>query len=131
LRQVLALPRPGVRVATIAGLAVGLVALCALGGTLDGVLMMPGQNLSAAAHAQLGELVLKSASDAEEMRITLFAPLTHAAASVSPLGVQDLFPDNFYRVLAQGRSLGILTGTILFGLAFATLSSQRSQMLNN
>ncbi|HEY2022388.1 dicarboxylate/amino acid:cation symporter [Paraburkholderia sp.] len=131
LRQVLALPRPAVRVGMIAALAVGLVALCALGGTLAGVLMMPGQNLSAAAHAQLGELVLKSASDAEEMRITLFGPLSHAAASVSPYSVQDLFPDNFYRVLAQGRSLGILSGTILFGLAFATLSSERSLMLNN
>jgi Na+/H+-dicarboxylate symporter len=131
LRQVLALPRPAVRVGTILGLAVMLVVLCAIGGTLTGVLMMPGQHLSDAAHAQLGGLVLKSASDAEEVRITLFDHGAHAASSVSAYGVQDLFPDNFYRVLAEGRSLGILTGTLLFGMAFATLSRERTNMLNN
>jgi Na+/H+-dicarboxylate symporter len=131
LRQVLALPRPAVRVGTIAGLAVGLVVVCAIGGTLTGVLMMPGQHLSAAAHAQLGELVLKSASDAEEVRITLFDHASHAAAGADTYGLQELFPDNFYRVLAQGSSLGILTGTLLFGMAFATLSRDRSNMLNS
>lgn len=131
LRQVLALPRPAVRVGTIFGLALVLIAVCAVGGTLTGVLMMPGQNLSAAAHAQLGGLVLKSASDAEEVRVMLFDHASHAAAATGAYGVQDLFPDNFYRVLAEGRSLGILTGTILFGMAFATLSRDQSKMLNN
>jgi Na+/H+-dicarboxylate symporter len=131
LRQVLALPRPAVRVGTIFGFAVVLVMACAIGGTLTGVLMMPGQHLSAAAHAQLGELVLKSASDAEEVRVTLFGPTLHATAGADTYGLQELFPDNFYRVLADGSSLGILTGTILFGLAFATLSRERSNMLNN
>ncbi|SOE91658.1 Na+/H+-dicarboxylate symporter [Burkholderia sp. D7] len=131
LRQVLTLPRPAVRVGTIVGLAVALVVLCAIGGTLAGVLMMPGQHLSEAAHAQLGGLVLKSASDAGEVHVTLFGHVSHAASSVGAYGVQDLFPDNFYRVLAEGRSLGILTGTILFGMAFATLSRDRSNMLNS
>ncbi|WP_158936199.1 dicarboxylate/amino acid:cation symporter [Burkholderia sp. S171] len=131
LRQVLALPRPAVRIGTIVGLAVAMVVLCAIGGTLAGVLMMPGQHLSIAAHEQLGGLVLKSASDAEEVRVTLFGQVTHAVSGVSAYGVQDLFPDNFYRVLAEGRSLGILTATILFGMAFATLSRDQSNMLNN
>lgn len=131
LRQVLALPRPAVRVGTIVGLAVTLIVLCAIGGTLIGVLMMPGQHLSAAAHAQLGELVLKSASDAEEVRITLFDHGSHAVSGAGAYGLQALFPDNFYRVLAEGRSLGILTGTILFGMAFATLSRDQSNMLNS
>ncbi|MFL9921722.1 cation:dicarboxylase symporter family transporter [Paraburkholderia fungorum] len=131
LRQVLALPRPAVRVGTIFGLAVVLIVLCAIGGTLTGVLMMPGQHLSAAAHAQLGELVLKSASDAEEVRVTLFDHASHAASDAGTFDLQALFPDNFYRVLAEGRSLGILTGTILFGMAFATLSRDRSNMLNS
>ncbi|WP_031362892.1 dicarboxylate/amino acid:cation symporter [Caballeronia sordidicola] len=131
LRQVLALPRPTVRTGTIVGLAVGLVVLCAIGGTLAGVLMMPGQHLSIAAHEQLGGLVLKSAGDGGEVRVTLFGQAAHAASNVGAYGVHDLFPDNFYRVLAEGRSLGILTGTILFGMAFATLSRDQSNMLNN
>jgi Na+/H+-dicarboxylate symporter len=132
LRQVIALPRPRTRVGTIVLLALGLVVLSAIAGTMVGVLAMPGQHLSAAAHARLGELVLKSASDAEEVRVALFDHSTHAAdTGASLVGVNDIFPDNFYRVLAQGHSLGILTGTILFGLAFAALSREQTRMLSN
>jgi Na+/H+-dicarboxylate symporter len=131
LRQVIALPRPRTRVGTIMLLALALVVLSGIGGTLIGVLAMPGQHLSAEAHAHLGELVLKSAS-ADEVRVALF---DHGAKSASTgsglIGVDDIFPDNFYRVLASGHSLGILTGTILFGLAFAALSREQTRMLSN
>ncbi|OXJ22614.1 sodium:dicarboxylate symporter [Burkholderia sp. HI2714] len=131
LRQVIALPRPRTRVGTIMLLALALVVLSAIGGTLIGVLAMPGQHLSAEARAHLGELVLKSAS-ADEVRVALFdrgAGGTGAGTSI--ISVNDIFPDNFYRVLAQGHSLGILTGTILFGLAFAALSREQTRMLNS
>ncbi|MFC0401962.1 dicarboxylate/amino acid:cation symporter [Paraburkholderia rhizosphaerae] len=45
--------------------------------------------------------------------------------------VHDLIPDNFYRALAQGRTLAILSGTILFGMAFAALSREQSTMLSS
>jgi Na+/H+-dicarboxylate symporter len=132
LRQVIALPRPRTRVGTILLLAFGLVVLSAAGGTLLGVVAGPGQHLSADAHAQLGKLVLKSASDAEDVHVALFG---HAAEAVSAganlVGVSDLFPDNFYRALAQGQSLGIFTATILFGLAFAALSREQTTMLSS
>jgi Na+/H+-dicarboxylate symporter len=131
LRQVIALPRPRTRVGTIMLLALALVVLSGMGGTLIGVLAMPGQHLSAEAHAHLGELVLKSAS-ADEVRVALFdRGAGGAGTGTSIIGVNDLFPDNFYRVLAQGHSLGILTGTILFGLAFAALSREKTRMLNS
>lgn len=139
LRQVIALPRPRTRVGTIMLLALAFVVLCATGGTLAGVLAMPGQHLSAEAHAHLGELVLKSAG-AEDVRVALFAQGAGGAgtaanpgadAGTSVIDVSDLFPDNFYRVLAQGHPLGILTGTILFGLAFAALSRDQTRMLSN
>jgi Na+/H+-dicarboxylate symporter len=130
LRQVLDLPRPGLRIGTIVGLAAVLVVLCAAAATLTGVLAMPG-HLSADAHAHLGELVLRSAGDAEDMRVKLFDTSVPAAAPSDGYGLRDMFPDNFYRVLAQGRSLGILTGTILFGMAFAALSREQSAMLGN
>jgi Na+/H+-dicarboxylate symporter len=132
LRQVIALPKPRTRVGTIVGLAFGLVVVSAIVGTLLGVLVMPGEHLSAAAHAHLGELVLKSASDAEEVRVTLFdhgGGSDEAANGV--LSIADIFPDNFYRALAEGRSLGILTGTLLFGMAFAALSREKTRMLSN
>jgi Na+/H+-dicarboxylate symporter len=133
LRQVIALPRPRTRVGTIMLLALALVVLSGIGGTLIGVLAMPGQHLSAEAHAHLGELVRKSAS-ADEVRVALFdhgAGSAGAGAGTGLIGVDDIFPDNFYRVLAQGHSLGILTGTILFGLAFAALSREQTRMLSS
>jgi Na+/H+-dicarboxylate symporter len=140
LRQVIALPRPRTRVGTIMLLALAFVVLSATGGTLAGVLAMPGQHLSAEAHAHLGELVLKNAG-AEDVRVALFGQGagsagtagtgTGAGTGASLIDVSDLFPDNFYRVLAQGHPLGILTGTILFGLAFAALSRDQTRMLSN
>ncbi|MGF6742804.1 dicarboxylate/amino acid:cation symporter [Paraburkholderia atlantica] len=131
LRQVIALPRPRTRVGTIMLLALALVVLSGIGGTLIGVLAMPGQHLSAEAHAHLGELVRNSAS-ADEVRVALFDRGAGSASAGSGLiGVDDIFPDNFYRVLAQGHSLGILTGTILFGLAFAALSREQTRMLSS
>jgi Na+/H+-dicarboxylate symporter len=129
LRQLLAMPRPGVRIGTMLMLAVVLVALCAAGGVVLGAFAMPGQHLSGAAHAQLGELVLQSTSDT---RVVLFG---HAASSTTAtpggFALGDLVPDNFYYALAQGRPLGILTGTILFGMAFGALSSEQTSMLNS
>jgi Na+/H+-dicarboxylate symporter len=129
LRQLLSLSRPGLRIGTMLALAVALVALCAAAGTLAGVLAAPGQSLSNAAHAQLGQLVLQSSSDAGDMRMTLFG---HAGSAAAPRGLalRDFVPDNFYRVLADGHALGILTGTILFGMAFAALSTEQTSVLN-
>lgn len=132
LRQLLALSRPGVRIGTMLLLAAMLVALCATGGTLLGVLAMPGQHLSDAAHVHLGELVLQSTADAGDTRVALFGhAVPGAAATPGGFALSDLVPDNFYHALAQGRALGILTGTILFGMAFASLTSGQTQMLNS
>jgi Na+/H+-dicarboxylate symporter len=132
LRQLLAMSRPGVRIGTMLALAVLLVALCATGGTLIGVLATPGQHLSDTAHAYLGQLVLQSGSGAEEMHVALFGrAASDAAGATGGFALQDLVPDNFFHALAQGRALGILTCTILFGMAFAALSSEQTNMLNS
>jgi Na+/H+-dicarboxylate symporter len=129
LRQLLSLPRPGLRIGAMFALAVALVAACAAAGTLAGVAVAPGQSLSNGAHAQLGQLVLQSATDAGDMRMTLFGH-GRPAASPGALVLSDVVPDNFFRVLADGHALGILTGTILFGMAFAALSSEQTSVLN-
>jgi Na+/H+-dicarboxylate symporter len=132
LRQLFAMPRPGMRIGTMLALAVVLVALCAAGGVALGMSAMPGQHLSAIAHAQLGRLVLQNGADGGDMGVALFG---HAASSVAATAggftLDDLVPDNFYHALAQGQALGILTGTILFGMAFAALSGEQTSMLNN
>lgn len=116
------------RIGTILTLALGLVFASAVCGMLAGVLGALGLHLSDAAHQQLGQLVLQSASDAEDMRIKLFGVDNPGSAS-SALALSDVVPDNFYRVLADGHALGILTGTILFGMAFAALSGEQTRVL--
>ncbi|QYY33253.1 dicarboxylate/amino acid:cation symporter [Cupriavidus pinatubonensis] len=135
LRQVLTLPRPGLRTGTLLGVGVALLALCAVAGTLAGVLMAPGAGLTHSAGGELGQLIMKQVADGGEVRMDLAgrgADDSAAGSSGVPAAeLEDIVPDNFYRALAQGHTLGILTGTILFGLAFAALSREQTSMLSN
>ncbi|CAG2160818.1 dicarboxylate/amino acid:cation symporter [Cupriavidus numazuensis] len=134
LRQVLTLPRPGLRTGTLLGVGVALLALCAVAGTLAGVLMAPGAGLTHSAGGELGQLILKQVADGGEVRMDLAgrgADDSAASVGVPAAELEDIVPDNFYRALAQGHTLGILTGTILFGLAFAALSREQTSMLSN
>ncbi|MGV2904821.1 dicarboxylate/amino acid:cation symporter [Achromobacter sp. AGC25] len=137
LRQMLELPRPGRRMASIAALAVGLVGACAVVGTLLGAAVMPGKHLSPQEHAQLGELVWRQGNALSEDTVSLMGQPgdgdgdgVHAGVSRQESVMRDLLPDNFFRVLAQGHTLGILVATLLFGLAFASLSRERTALLN-
>lgn len=131
LRQVCELPRPAWRVGTIGALALGLMVLCGVAGTLAGALAMPGAHLPEHAYATFGERLLQSAGDAQEVGVTLFDGADAAVSQTSAYGWREAVPDNFYRVLAQGHPLGILAGTLLFGLAFAALSREQTSMLGN
>ena len=130
LRQLMALPQPLWRIGTMLMLAIALVALCALAGTLAGLAVAPGSHLSAAAHAQLGRLILSSNSDAGELRMALFSQGVQTAGD-HRLALAEVVPDNFYSALASGRALGILTCTIFFGMAFAALSAEQTKVLNS
>ncbi|MFI5447672.1 dicarboxylate/amino acid:cation symporter [Polaromonas sp. UC242_47] len=119
LRQTLLLPQPGKRVVMIVALAIGLVVLCAVLGTVFGVLAGPGQNLSVSSREYLGELVQNAGGDAANAEIFLYGAALPVADVASPWA--GVVPNNFFRVLAEGQSLGILMCAIFFGLAFAAL----------
>ncbi|MDO9360748.1 MAG: cation:dicarboxylase symporter family transporter [Polaromonas sp.] len=127
LRQTLSLPQPGRRALMIVGLAVGLVVLCAVLGTVFGVLTGAGQNLSTSNREYLGALVQNAGGDAANAEMSLYG----SAAPVAKAGNQwsGVVPDNFFRALAEGQSLGILMCAIFFGLAFAALLRERSNAL--
>lgn len=126
LRQTLALPLPARRSMLILVLAVGLVLLSAVLGTIFGYLTNPGSNLSTANRAYLGGVVLDSA--AGNVEISLFGTeITSAVSGVHAWGAY--LPDNFFRALAQGQPLGILICAILFGLAFASMGKTQSGAL--
>lgn len=131
LRQVCELPHPAWRVGLIGTLALALTALGGVAGALAGALAMPGAHLPERAYATFGERLLQSTGDAQEVGVTLFERAGAAVSQAGAYGWHDAVPDNFYRVLAQGHPLGILAGTLLFGLAFAALSREQSAMLGN
>lgn len=126
LRQTLLLPQPGRRTLMIVTLAIGLVVLCAVLGAVFGVLAGPGQNLSPANREYLGTLVQSAGGNAANTEISLYDSVTMAEKATEQWAV---VPDNFFRALADGQSLGILMCAILFGLAFAALLRAQSSSL--
>ncbi|MEP6791328.1 MAG: cation:dicarboxylase symporter family transporter [Ramlibacter sp.] len=130
LRQTLSLPQPGWRVLMIVGLAIVLVALCAAVGTLFGALAEPGKNLDHSTREYLGALVQQAGTAAGDTEISLIDVEQSASPPVENF-LTDLFPDNFFRALVDGKSLGILLCAIIFGLAFAALSKAQNSSLTN
>jgi aerobic C4-dicarboxylate transport protein len=126
LRQTLSLPQPGRRTLMIVALAIILVVLCAVLGAVFGVLAGPGQNLSPSSREYLGTLVQSAGGNAANAEISLYGA---GAVTESSAGHWAIVPDNFFRALAEGQSLGILLCAILFGLAFAALMKAQSSSL--
>lgn len=129
LRQTMALPFPGRRILMIAGLALLLVALCAGAGLALGWVSMPGSHLDGDAKAHLGALVLQAGGDGGDMEMQLWGEDTPVTTTEHTWST--LLPDNFFRVLAEGRSLGILSCALLFGLGFAALARAKNNALNH
>ena len=129
LRQTLALPQPGKRVLMIIGLALLLVLTCALVGTLFGAVAEPGRSVDNNTRAFLGGLVQQAGGDAGDTDMSLAASPEKVEARPEAW-LSDLVPDNFFRVLADGKSLGILLCAIVFGLAFAALSRNQNSALS-
>jgi Na+/H+-dicarboxylate symporter len=62
--------------------------------------------------------------------MTIEAPAVKEEVT-DPNWAADLIPDNFFRVLAEGKTLGILLCAIPFGLAFAALGRGENTALTN
>lgn len=128
LRQTLALPRPGRRVLMVAALAALLVMACAVIGTVVGAMAEPGRKLDHGTREYLGAMVQQAGGAAGDTELSLLAPGTSAGPN-EPHWSTGLVPANFFQVLAEGKSLGILVCAILFGLAFAALSKNQNSAL--
>ncbi len=130
LRQTLALPQPGPRMLMVVGVGVVLVVGCAAAGTLFGALVGPGKSLDHGARQYLGALVERAGGDAANAELSL-SDAASEVARPAPHPLSDLFPDNFFRALVEGKSLGIVLCAIMFGLAFAALSKAQNSALTN
>ena len=129
LRQTMTLPFPGRRVLMIGGLALLMVVACAVTGLALGWIAAPGAQLDAETRAHLGALVLNKGGSSGNFEMWLFDTKEVLTAAEKPWN--KLIPDNFFRALAEGSSLGILSGALLFGLGFAALTRTQNNTLNN
>ncbi|MCY0386972.1 cation:dicarboxylase symporter family transporter [Robbsia sp. Bb-Pol-6] len=128
LRQVAALPRFVPRVTLMIAISLALVAGAAFCTTTIGSVLDTGSALSAETRAQLGSIIQRA--DAGGVSIDLVdRSTTETPISTRSANADAAIPDNFYRVLAEGRLLGIFVGTTLFGLAFAALPREQTQAL--
>ncbi len=125
LRQTMRLPHPVRRVSMIAGLAIVLVVGASVAGTLLGSLASPGGQLDPDARNYLGSLVQRAGGDGDNAEMLLYGQDPPKPA-VHPL--TSIFPNNFFYELVEGRSLGILSCAILFGLAFALARPQNGAL---
>ncbi|MGJ7530147.1 dicarboxylate/amino acid:cation symporter [Variovorax sp. GB1P17] len=131
LRQTMALPFPGRRILMIAGLALLLVLSCAGTGLALGWVNGPGAQLDSESRAHLGELVQQAGGGGGDIEMRLWEEDDGTPAADTQRTRASFLPDNFFRVLAEGRSLGILSCALLFGLAFAALARAQNNALNH
>ncbi|MGI4859967.1 MAG: dicarboxylate/amino acid:cation symporter [Janthinobacterium lividum] len=129
LRQVAALPRFVPRVASMIALSLALVAGAAFCATAVGALLNPGNALSVEMQGHLGSIVQRAEVNGISLDL-VDRPTAETRRSARATPTDAAFPDNFYRVLAEGRLLGIFAGTTLFGLAFAALPKEQTQALS-
>lgn len=129
LRQTMTLPLPGRRMLMIAGIALLMVVTCAGTGLAFGWIAAPGTQLDAETRAHLGALVLEQGGNGSnvEMRLLGDDSLEQAKGHL----LKAVVPDNFFRALAEGQSLGILSCALLFGMGFAALSGTQNNTLNH
>lgn len=125
LRQIMQLPHPGKRMVWIAGGAFALVLACSVVGVLGGMLLSPGASLDAESRLHLGTLVQQQGGDTE---MQLWTP--EQIMLPEPSVWATIVPDNVFRVLAEGRTLGILLAALFFGVGFAALPKEQTQALN-
>lgn len=123
LRQVAALPQSGWRLLRLLGMALGLMALCALVGLCAALLAQAGKDLSAKELQHLGQLVLSAGDGTANVEVALLDSGTGLDAAPPGPGF-GLNLSNYFQSLAQGQLLSVLLGALLFG---AGIIAQRSE----
>ena len=129
LRQTMALPFPGRRILMIAGVALLMVVTCAATGLAFGWVAAPGTQLDTESRSHLGALVLQQGDNGGNIEIRLLGD--DSLEQTTDRLWSSVVPDNFFHALAEGRSLGILSCALLFGMGFAALSRTQNNTLNN
>lgn len=129
LRQTMALPLPGRRILMITGIALLMVMACAGTGLAFGWIAAPGAQLDIETREHLGALVFKQGGSGSNVEMHLLAD--DSMGQTADHLLKSVVPDNFFRALAEGRSLGILSCALLFGMGFAALSGTQNHTLNH
>ena len=124
IRRTLLLSRPLSRFFMIGVHAVLIVSLCAVAGVVLGMLLGVGQNLNQDQLRYLGSVVQSAGGDAVDAKMTYFG-IEQAVIGVTS-GWSAMLPGNFFKVLVEGKVLGILICTIILGSGIALVDKKKS-----
>ncbi len=125
LRQMYALPKPGLRMLGFVVAGMMAMILCAVLGVGISAIGSIGANLTEGDLGEFGLLVKQVESDT---RMALFGP---ESVVTSGIHVPALLSDNVFNVIAFGTLPSMLVVAIVFGLAFALQPSERARVLAN
>lgn len=123
LQRVLALAAARRLLATVAGLALLGMLLCAVVGILVAGMTGAGGHLTAAQASDFGALTLRNDSVVAMLRYG------EGAAAAPAWDVGTLVPDNLFAVLARGAMPSVLVGVLCFGAAVAVQAPASSRSL--
>ena len=124
LKRTLNLPKPLSRFLMIAVYAILIVSLCAAIGVALASLLGIGQNLQQDKLHYLGSVVQDAGGEAIEAKMEFFGKEAPAQNMVPQWSA--IVPYNFFKVLIEGKVLGIIICTIVMGIGVALVDKKKS-----
>ena len=123
LKRTLQLPKPLSRFFMIAVYAVVIVFVCSVIGVLMSSIVGIGQNLEQEKLQYLGGVVQAAGGESIDARMEFFGKEQPAQ---NPSQWAAMVPQNYFKVLTDGKILGILICTIILGLGTAWVDKKKS-----
>ncbi len=124
LKRTLQLPKPLSRFLMIAVYAVVIVTLCSLAGVVLASLLGLGQQMDQEKLHYLGNVVQSAGGETVDARMEFFAKEQPNQNSVTQWAA--MVPQNFFKVLTEGKILGILICTIILGMGTAWADKKKA-----
>ena len=124
LKRTLQLPKPLSRFFMIAVYAIVIVVVCAILGVFLSSLVGIGEHLEQEKLKYLGSVVQSAGGESVDARMEFFGkeqPLQNSGAQWAAM-----LPQNYFKVLTDGKILGILICTIILGLGTAWVDKKKS-----
>lgn len=127
LKRTLQLPRPVSRFLMMSVYAIMIVVLCAVTGVVFASMLGLGQHLDQEKLHYLGSVVQAAGGETVDARMEFFGK-EHAQQNAAAQWAA-MVPQNYFKVLTEGKILGILICTIILGIGTAWVDKKKAASL--